>query len=171
MMFRARTQTLPSRHTEMSSASSPHLQQGGFTLIETLMVIALVALLAAVIAPNMIPTPNNQLRANASELKSALRETRLHAMRMRKSAALLVDTANKSYQLPNKTQTQALSGELKVQLTTAQKELVDDDSGYIRFYPDGSSTGGRITLSNDDLIQHVDIAWLTGRVRLLENTP
>lgn len=137
----------------------------GFTLIETLMVIGLIALLAAVLAPSMIPTPNNQLRAASAELMSALRETRLHAMRTRKSAALFVDTELRSYRVPGRG-SRPLDGEYKIQLTTARKEMSGENSGGIRFFPDGSSTGGRITLSNDSLIQHADVGWLTGRVRL-----
>ena len=148
-----------------------HDRQAGFTLIETLMVIALIALLAAVLAPSMIPTPNNQLRANAAELISALRAARLHAMRSREAAALQIDTEQKTYQQPGGTSSKALNGDFNIQLTTVQSELTDGSRGAIRFFPDGSSTGGRITLSNGNLTQHVDVAWLTGRVRLLKDTP
>lgn len=147
-----------------------HDRQAGFTLIETLMVIALIALLAAVLAPSMIPTPNNQLRANVAELISALRAARLHAMRSREAAALQIDTEQKTFQPPGSS-SKALNGDFNIQLTTVQSELTDGSRGAIRFFPDGSSTGGRITLSNGNLIQHVDVAWLTGRVRLLKDTP
>ncbi len=34
----------------------------------------------------------------------------------------------------------------------------------IRFFPDGSSTGGRITLAKDRQQYHVSVDWLTGRI-------
>ena len=43
--------------------------------------------------------------------------------------------------------------------------------GAIRFFPDGSSTGGRITLSTDRLAYLVDVDWLTGKIHLLEADP
>ena len=39
---------------------------------------------------------------------------------------------------------------LDLKLYTAQSEIVDDKRGAIRFYPDGSSTGGRVTLASGE---------------------
>lgn len=145
-------------------------RQAGFTLVEMLMVVGLIALLAAVLAPSMIPTPNNQLRSNAADLMGALRATRLHAMQSRHDAALQVNTEERSYQRPDEENPKKLDGDFKIQLTTARNELTDAETGAIRFFPDGSSTGGRITLSNGNMTRHVDIGWLTGRIRLLEES-
>ena len=38
----------------------------------------------------------------------------------------------------------------------------------VRFFPDGSSTGGRISLIAGEREWQVEIAWLTGEVRLRE---
>ena len=43
----------------------------------------------------------------------------------------------------------------------------DDKVGSIRFYPDGGSNGGRITLGAGDLKYEVDVDWLTGRVAIV----
>ena len=44
----------------------------------------------------------------------------------------------------------------------------EQDTGAIRFFPDGSSTGGRVTLMVGERSYAVDVDWLTGRVRVLE---
>jgi general secretion pathway protein H len=49
-------------------------------------------------------------------------------------------------------------------LITAQSEQANESVGAIRFYPDGSSTGGRIDLSSDDVRYVIDVSWLTGTV-------
>lgn len=141
----------------------------GFTLLETLVVITIVALIAAVMAPSLISTPNTQLRSAAQELVSALRDTRLQALRTRGEAALALDTSTRLYQVPGTSQPRQLDSSLQLQLTTAEREMTGSDSGNIRFYADGSSTGGRITVSNGKLVQHVDVEWLTGRVRLRDD--
>ena len=38
----------------------------------------------------------------------------------------------------------------------------------ITFYPDGSSTGGRVTLRDEDNGYVVDVDWLTGRIDVRE---
>ena len=44
--------------------------------------------------------------------------------------------------------------------------MSSDKRGAIRFYPDGSSTGGRITVSSGERKFLVDVDWLTGRVSI-----
>ncbi|PIV82132.1 type II secretion system protein GspH, partial [bacterium CG17_big_fil_post_rev_8_21_14_2_50_64_8] len=63
------------------------------------------------------------------------------------------------YRLPEK---------IEVALFTAQSELMDAKTGAIRFYPDGSSTGGRVTLSRGERKYRVDVDWMTGRVKILD---
>jgi general secretion pathway protein H len=64
-----------------------------------------------------------------------------------------------------------LTGDWQVQVTTAAQEVLDEEQAGIRFWPDGRSTGGRITLSRNDQMQHIDIAWLTGRIRVHASAP
>ena len=59
-----------------------------------------------------------------------------------------------------------LSDKLELQLYTVEKELTSDKVAAIRFYPDGSSTGGRVTIGKDDRKFEIDVDWLTGRVRI-----
>ena len=53
---------------------------------------------------------------------------------------------------------------LDLRLLTGTAELIDNGSGRIRFYPDGTSTGGRVTVGDDGRDFDVRIDWLTGRV-------
>ena len=65
-------------------------------------------------------------------------------------------------------QTCFLPDDLEISLFTARSERLGPNSGAIRFFPDGSSTGGRLTLSTERLGMAVDVDWLTGKVRILE---
>ena len=57
-----------------------------------------------------------------------------------------------------------LPEDIALELFTARSELESDTVGRVRFFPDGSSTGGRITLSLAERRYMVDVDWLTGRV-------
>jgi len=61
-----------------------------------------------------------------------------------------------------------LAQELELKLFTAQSDLINDNVGAIRFFPDGGSNGGRITLASGERKFNVDVDWLTGRVAILE---
>ena len=60
----------------------------------------------------------------------------------------------------------SLPRELELKLYTAQQEVASERKGAIRFYPDGSSTGGRITVASGERKFLVDVDWLTGRVTI-----
>jgi general secretion pathway protein H len=45
---------------------------------------------------------------------------------------------------------------------------VNERQGAIRFFPDGGSNGGRVTVASGERKYEVDVDWLTGRVAILE---
>jgi general secretion pathway protein H len=47
-------------------------------------------------------------------------------------------------------------------------DLVNDRVGAIRFYPDGGSNGGRVTLAAGERKFEIDVDWLTGRIAVLD---
>jgi general secretion pathway protein H len=57
------------------------------------------------------------------------------------------------------------------EITTAQSLVSDDDRGAIAFFPDGSSSGGRIRLGLDGHVRRIDVEWLTGRIALVDERP
>ena len=57
---------------------------------------------------------------------------------------------------------------IDITIETARQEQVSEGEAGIRFYPDGSSTGGNIQLSRGETVWRIDVNWLTGEVRLRE---
>ena len=57
---------------------------------------------------------------------------------------------------------------MALKLYTAQEELIDNATGNIRFFPDGSSTGGHITVSGPKLAYRINVDWLTGAIAIVE---
>lgn len=143
--------------------------RAGFTLIELLVVMLIVGLLLS-LAPAAFQQvmPGLGLKAAAREVAAALREARSLAIRDNREAALVVDTEAKAYRLDGAEGLHALDPALGVSLVAAASEQVDDAAARIRFFPDGTSTGGRVTLERNERTYHVVVDWLTGRVELVE---
>ena len=81
---------------------------------------------------------------------------------------MTLDLERRSMEVDGGRRPRPLPQRLDLKLYTAQSEIVDDKRGAIRFYPDGSSTGGRVTLASGTRAFLVDVDWLTGRVTIKE---
>lgn len=142
-------------------------RQRGFTLMELVVTMAISALVIAVVATSLSASASKaEVRASGRRMAAALRYTRSLAIvkRQEQIFEIIIDDEGSSYRVPGKERGYELPKDVGVSLTTARMELTGDDSGGIRFYPDGSSTGGSIMLGNDDFQQTLDIVWLTGEV-------
>lgn len=141
-------------------------RSAGFTLLELLLALGIAALIAAIALPALRPSPVAELRSSAQLVAAALRQTRVDAMDRGRSLALLVDTETRSLQQQGAGAVRRLPDDLRLTLNTAEREMLGPYRGGIRFWPDGSATGGRVTLDKEQLRVRVDVEWLTGRVRI-----
>ena len=138
----------------------------GFTLVEILAVVALIALAMTLVAVTVGDgLTGARVKAASRDLVAALRYTRAQAIVTRKQQALELDVEKRSYVAPRKDEVQ-LPDDMELRLLTAAEERTGATTGRIRFWPDGSSTGGRIKLVYGERAWDVEIAWLTGEVRL-----
>jgi general secretion pathway protein H len=144
-------------------------RQVGFTLLEVMMVLVLGAIIYAVLlsAPLGKVTAAD-LKAAARTLASGLRTAQTSAMSTRRDALLTLDVDSREFVLSGDSQARKLPDGIELKLYTAQTEVASERRGSIRFYPDGSSTGGRITVASGERKFLVDVDWLTGRVSIGE---
>lgn len=138
----------------------------GFTLVELLVVLAIAA-----VAMTAIPTlfsaafPGLEMKSSARRAAATLRLARESAIRRGAETQVLVDLEQHRLTLAGY-RALDLPDQLSIQLDAASGELIDEQHGAIRFFPDGSSTGGRLVLSHDGHGYQVGVAWLTGRIDL-----
>ena len=143
------------------------MRHKGFTLIEVMMVLALaVVIYAFLVAIPLRGTSVADLKASARVLASGLRQAQTMAMITRQDAVLTLDLDAREFVLPGEKEPRKLPDGIDLKLYTAQSEVTSERKGAIRFYPDGSSTGGRITVASGERKFLVDVDWLTGRVRI-----
>jgi general secretion pathway protein H len=136
----------------------------GFTLLELLVVLAIVALLAAA-APSVMAklSPGAQVQALARDLGTSLRAARGRAVATNREAVFTLDVANGTYGVDNQAGGRAPAG-IRLAFVAAQVEQIDETAAQIRFFPDGTSTGGRIRVAKQSQSRDVAVDWLTGRV-------
>ena len=143
--------------------------QAGFTLIELLVVVVIMAMAYAVASPMVSSgVSGTELKESARQLSAGLRKALSDAVEHRRETALTVDVEGHQFQLSGDPRTYRLPKSVAINLFTAQSELINGNSGAIRFFPDGGSTGGRVTVTTRDRKYDVDINWLTGQVSILE---
>lgn len=154
-----------------AGSESPRRRPGGFTLVELLIVFTLLIVLSAILAPMLIPSPARTLRAAAGEIATTLRETRRQAQAGQASRRFLIDTQSNEFGVEGSNAWRQLPDDVSATLTTGQSLITSDTRGGIDFFPDGSSTGGRVSLHMEQRSLMVDIEWLTGRIRVQEADP
>ena len=141
----------------------------GVTLLELLIVLAIMAIVAGFMIPMFGgPISTSELRSAARELAAGLRLAQSEAVSQRRQTFLVLDVAGKRFKVDNDPHEHRLPSKVELKLFTAQNDLVSDSVGSIRFFPDGGSNGGRITVASGDRKFDVDIDWLTGRVAILD---
>ena len=143
--------------------------QKGFTLLEVIVVMVIAAIIYAV----LLSVPFGKasaadLKAAARSLASGLRTAQTTAITTRRDAVMTLDLESREFIATGESQAHKLRDGLDLKLYTAQTEVSSEKRGGIRFYPDGSSTGGRITVSSGERKYLVDVDWLTGRVSIAE---
>ena len=138
----------------------------GFTLIELLLVMGIIALVIGIAAPNLhASVERHRLSDNTREFASALRHLRGIAMRDRRETEMRIDVDAKRYHSTDMARVGRFPAWAELDLLTAASEQTDNQVAGIRFYPDGSSSGGRLRVTGESRgSMTVDVNWLTGTV-------
>lgn len=146
-----------------------------FTLIELLIVLVVAAVLTSLVPPlYSAVVPAARVEAAALELALELREIRYAAIRGGQKIELRFDLDQMTYECADGKLANLPEGVQLLVANTAQTRgqpaLVDNREARIVFFPDGSSSGASVILSNPSAVWRIDIDWLTGRLRVTEAT-
>ncbi len=167
----------------------------GFTLLELLVVIVLLVMAISVTSVSIVSGQDGaRMKTSASQLVSVLRSARVRAITDGVEAGITLglrdlDLENESlenqstenrttenhspqHRDDNRAYTIVPTGEQVTLPDTLSLSLTSTDQqgiiapGSIMFYPDGSSSGGRLELSAPAGTMTLDVNWLTGEVVL-----
>jgi general secretion pathway protein H len=137
----------------------------GFTLLELVVATGVVALVIGVSAPSMQRLYQSaQYHGAVNDVVTLLSSARHSAIQKGRNEDVLIDpdariiiAGEKEQQLPINLYIDVLGA----------RELNREGAGVIRFYADGSSSGGYVNLQNDSgMGVQVEVDWLLGRVTL-----
>jgi general secretion pathway protein H len=139
----------------------------GFTLVELLVVLVIMGLLLAFIPATLAGISGARIRASARDLVNDLREAHAAALRLDDEIDLSIDLRRMSYRMSGQAaeRSLALFDEIEVQApgTAARQNPIQ-----LRFFPDGSSSGGTIRLRRGGSETVVVVTWASGRAYLVE---
>ena len=143
----------------------------GFSLLEMLLVLALIAVASLLaVAAFGGGMQGMKLRAGARDLAAQMRYARAVAISSRQPQDVLIDPQARHWE-----GAKGRSGDLpeggEIVFTGARAALFErgqpeDGKGAVRFFADGAATGGRVRLLANGGGWDVDVAWLTGEVRV-----
>jgi general secretion pathway protein H len=139
-------------------------QQAGFTLIEVMAVMLIIALVSALAVTTMRGTGRAQLHAVSLEAAALMRRERLGAILTARTRQVSLDGRER-----------LLFGEGGRQVRIPADVVVDilgndvvrtGRLAVVSFQPDGASTGVVLRLSREQATYEVSVNWYTGSVSL-----
>jgi general secretion pathway protein H len=143
----------------------------GFTLLEMVGVLAVIAMLAAVLLP-LIPhqTSRSRLQAYALETATLLKADRNAAIRRQADVATLVDAGTRSIRSGTSGETISIPEDVQFDALLPQTCRQHAAVSTISFFANGTSCGGTIALTRLDAGYEVRVNWLTGRIEIVSRS-
>lgn len=142
--------------------------EAGFTLVEMVCVIAIIAMLAAILLPHISrATSRPRLEGYAVETASLLKADRTAAMRRRVAIATQVDASERYLRSGSTGRILRVPDDVTFSATLPIRCNDRPAFSTISFFATGMSCGGTIVLSRLGAVYEIRVNWLTGGIEIV----
>lgn len=141
----------------------------GFTLLELLVVLILIAVITAVVAPRITGgLAGANAKKQVRDMVSLLRKARQSAVMEGRVISFAVTEDKRQFRIGEQP-ANPLAGPATLALLSSEMSLggaveTDETPVVLYFYPDGTSSGGVLHLNFPRGQHSINIGWLTGEV-------
>ena len=136
----------------------------GFSLIEAIVALALAGIVMTTVTAFVWRPAGIEAQTAATEIRTSLRRARMLALSTQRASDLTIDVEARTLRTEATPVARVLPQGVRLKVITADT-LKQASIGRIRYFPDGSSSGGRVTVISAKETLHIDIDWLTGRAK------
>ena len=150
--------------TGSASLTRASFSDEGFTLIEMLVVLGIVALIASFGLPYLLHRADPSVQRLARHLAAELRQERALAVAQAAPRLVTFDVGNASITFESG-DVISIPRTIALTITTGDKTIVEQDRAVLTFLPNGSASGVAIKLAAKSGTREIEVHWLTGLVR------
>jgi general secretion pathway protein H len=144
--------------------------RSGFTLLELLAVLTVIALVATVISFRSSKSFGvANYRAVLTNTSAMMRLARSRAIGDARSQIVVIDVERRTVRYPAINQGFDIPADVNLVATVAESEHYPDGTVGIRFFGDGTSTGGTLAYAWRGRKYDIQVNWLTGHVAIVQS--
>ena len=141
----------------------------GFTLLELVVALAVIAAIYALVFPALVPkTGRAQLEAVTMNVAGLLKSDRNASLRQRREVVTQFDVRRNEVRSGATERFVRLPADISLDLLTSAEGFSPASPTGVRFYSDGSSSGGALLLTRGGASYEIRVNWFTGAVSFHE---
>lgn len=134
--------------------------ESGFSLMELMVALTILALAMTVVSMGLTRrSPGFELRRAAADVTALMREARASAREQNRAIEVVFRADERRFETSGGRSVD-VSGQIRASLVSS---AAAGQPGVI-FLPDGSSTGGQVTLEVSGVAERIEVDWLTSRI-------